>query len=604
MESQNASQLYPRDIRWIVITLAVLFVCAPLFPQRTSHGYSFLFQSMLYLFMAFVVLRIGWHAVLSFLCAVPLFFPGVTILAFYALSLFYAPDPYTAKAKLALLLAVFLLYCVSCLVTIDKSQRMALLLAFAVSGCFAALYALYRQWAGHGELIESLQTFHLYSDEMRNEMIRTLEANRAIGHFGNPNHLAGFLVLSLWPLWLLLKESRCLWRGGLLSVMAVLILFAIYQTFSRSGLLVLLCTVLLFFLYELLAREKWRWLCRTFWIGLLLAIIGVPLFLMAAPGDFLGGRLLTTSTIVARLHFFRGGLLIMREHPVLGTGPESFATSYCEHIRPADLEAKYVHNLFLEAGVEGGIVGVILLMWLLIAVPKFLLQRWWVDHQNRLLIFAGLGSLIGLLLFSLIDFHNNLIEMYLVPVFLLGQIRPGFPNKPFQIQWIRLLGYSLGILLFVTWILLVFCRYYNKTEGETAYALFLENKLGQAKVLYERALFFDHTDSDSWIGLARIWQKNPPLSAQQKALDCFGRAVKFSPRRASHRADYADALFRLGYHQEAIQQMHRAQDLFPSRPAYHEQLGGMLDALGRKDEARAWLEKARKLKTSKEENTI
>ena len=599
-KNQNSSQ----DLRLFTVILGLLFLCTPFFPQRTNAGFTFLFHSVIYLMLAGLVLRNGWSWLFLQIKHLPFFLPAILFLLFCLAGLFYTADPYSAKAKCNLLLSGFLLFVLCYSLPAPRSYQRFLLWCLVLGSGFAAGEALYLQWAGHGDLIQTLKSTSIYEEEMRNEMIRSLEANRAMGHFGNPNHLAGYLILSLWPLWLLWKESRSKQiKSGLLFLL-IPILAATYQTFSRSGIVVLFFSFAAIILFELNRRDEWKWLRNLILTSGLILIFSIPLFLSFAPANFLGGRLKTTSTVVARIHFFRGAVLVMKEYPWLGVGPEGFETSYCKYIRPGDLESKYVHNIFLEAGTEGGIPGLLFLLWLLAAGSKAL-WRWWKENMiPKELLFASYGAAAGFLLFSSFDFHNNQMEMYLAPLVLIGQCGSpgGSPSNEKKninttiatmIQW----GFRLvGVVLFCTWVLLVVCRYYNQTERDLAYGLLLEKKYPDAQVTYEKAVWYDCMDANSWGGLGRVWQNNSSPDGQLQALFCYEQAVRRAPKSASAHADYAAALFGLGYPQKAILELQTAQRLFPAKPRYYEQMADIYRALGDETKAKEQTETAQKIK--------
>jgi len=71
-------------------------------------------------------------------------------------------------------------------------------------------------------------------------------------------------------------------------------------------------------------------------------------------------------SLVPRIHIWQVGLDIFLQHPILGAGVQAYRTSV-----PGG-EIVYPHNLFLEAGAELGIVGLMLTLWLVI-MP---LVRW------------------------------------------------------------------------------------------------------------------------------------------------------------------------------------------------------------------------------------
>lgn len=62
-------------------------------------------------------------------------------------------------------------------------------------------------------------------------------------------------------------------------------------------------------------------------------------------------------TSQARLHYWRDGIEIAREHPVLGIGYENWLPYYSTNYEPYGAEAELPHNIFVEAGTELGYVG-------------------------------------------------------------------------------------------------------------------------------------------------------------------------------------------------------------------------------------------------------
>ncbi|MBD3265341.1 hypothetical protein GF373_01615 [bacterium] len=600
MESEN---LVKQRDRWIVAgLLALLFFLTPLYPQKVHYGFAFFFTSIIYLLVCILAYRVGWPFIGRALRASPFFLPGLLMLTWYLLGIFYAPEIHAAKAKFGMLFTIALLFGFFSLFPLKSNQTTLLLWSLVLGGFAAACQALYSQAVGHGALIESLHNHAIYSDTMREEMIKTLEANRAMGRFGNPNHLAGYLVLSLWPLWLLFKRTHIAWQKAFLCLFAVIMIFATYQTFSRSGVLVLLFSIFLFCAFEFLARGKGKLLRNILVAGCLLAVIAVPLFLLAAPSDFLGGRLTTTSTLVARWHFFRGALLIIQTHPWIGTGPESFEAYYSQYLRPGDMEAKYTHNLFLEAMVDGGIVNLMLSSWLIGILFFYLYHKWRKKPEHNLHTYAAAGAAAGFLLFSQIDFHYNLIEMYLIPIILLGLLvrqipSTSSPHKSKLSPW-------LSLLLLLLWVGLVLSPFYNKTNKDLADSLMLEEKWYQARLCYDHAVTYDPTDADSWNGLGQTWQKIPTAAAQHKALAYFRQAVWWAPRSAALHADLAGQLFALGYTRQAVEEMRTAQTLFPARPQYYETMAAFYRQLGETEKAEEQQARADSIKQTMKERKI
>lgn len=602
-----------KEINLAFVIFCVLFLLAPLFPQSIHHGFAFIFRSFVFLLFSVVLYRIGSERLMPQLTSSPLFWPILSALILLSAGYFYTPAPYFAKEKIIMYITLLLLFLLVQLFPFTYRQVHWICGSLIAGGVVAASYALWQQWIGHDELIASLQQNMAYDEVMQRELINTLQANRALGRFGNPNHLAGYLVLCLWVISYLYQMIDSVWIKRLLNLSGVLFIAAIYQTFSRSGLLALLFSLLIMFGLPWLRNKSW--MCkRTVVIGLSLCLLPALLVLLFAPSNLLGGRLLTTSTIVARIHFFRGALLTIRDHPLLGVGPEGFEALYSQYLRPGDLETRYVHNIFLEAGVEGGFIGLMISFWLLIALLRFIYCLARQRPELQIVIYTASGALGVFLLLSLVDFHNNLMEMWLVPLFFIGllsqysesitQKSPQILKQERSVWAYRLAGYTTGILLLCVWVLFVYCRYYNKEARELARLLVLDNQPLVALQEYERSVWYDRTDADSWNSLGHTWAHHPSPTALIQRMEAMKKAVDAAPLRPSFHADYADALFALGYRDRALEEMRTAQRLFPAKPQYYERLALMYQALGMGDAAQEQKQQAERLKQEIEERRL
>lgn len=578
--------------------LCVLFALAPLLPQLVHFDVSFAARSFIVLGLAALAARLGWNAIANVWSGFGPGLPALIGVAGAGISLTYAPELFRSAGEWSTLVSLLLLWSMLAALNPTRGEQAALAAAIVIGAALASLQALYSQWAGHEALIESLKENAFYDEVMREEMARSLEANRAMGRFGNPNHLAGYLCLSLWPLWLLWKRVSSAKTRLLLAAAGICIAIAVFQTYSRSGLIVTLATAAMFILFEWLnrgGRISWKPILSVF---ISLAAVGAIAALVVPAGLF-GGRLMTISTIVARTHFYRGAIQIITDYPLFGVGFGGFEGYYAQYLRPGDLEARFVHNAILESAVEGGLVGLLLILWLCVSLMLWWRQRWRRSDDPALVWAAG-GACFALSLLSLIDFHNRLIEMWYAPLLLiaLAQAQPTAIAAAPAPAWTRRLAWT-ALLIF--WIVFIGCRYGNRLANETGYYHLLEGNLGPARQSYEQAVIFDPSDAQSWSHLGKIWAQIPAPAASQRWLSCSERAVDWAPRRASLRADWAEALFALGYREDALEQVETAQRLFPARARYYELHAQFLRALNRPQEAEALEQTARRIRTLAEE---
>ena len=120
------------------------------------------------------------------------------------------------------------------------------------------------------------------------------------GFFGNPNHLAGYLVLGLWVMYYLYTQVRNRWLHLVLGVLSLFILFTVYRTFAQWAAGVVLSLMLLMIIPWLKAgTEK---------LVLLLPDWSSSVWYWVVSFRVVSWRLTTISTIVARMHFYRAVL--------------------------------------------------------------------------------------------------------------------------------------------------------------------------------------------------------------------------------------------------------------------------------------------------------
>lgn len=98
-----------------------------------------------------------------------------------------------------------------------------------------------------------------------------------------------------------------------------------------------------------------------------------------------------------------------------------------------------------------------------------------------------------------------------------------------------------------------------------------------------------------------LWQTVQTPTGRLNWLHCLERARAWAPRRASIRADYAEALFALGYPEPALQEMRTALTLFPARPQNYERAARLYQAMNRLQDAQQAEETARRLQQLNEE---
>jgi len=232
--------------------------------------------------------------------------------------------------------------------------------------------------------------------------------------FGSPNNDALFLERAL-PL---LLTGAALGGGLKLRRLAYLLAVApvgvaLLLTQSRGALL--LGVPLMAITVTLLAGRRWRWL------GIALIILVATGFFallsgfaqQALAGTRLAGALdLQRGTGFFRLNLWQSALVMWRDHPLLGVGPDNFLYAYRSfYIMPAawqEPNLSHPHNVALDLATRLGVPGLLAGGGLILG---YIAQIRQTLARNRALAIGCAGLLAAMLGHGLVDHSFFLIEL-------------------------------------------------------------------------------------------------------------------------------------------------------------------------------------------------
>jgi O-antigen ligase len=249
------------------------------------------------------------------------------------------------QGLLTLLLYVGFFYIARMAISDERRMRL-LLAAVAVGGALVSGYALVQR-AGLDPIWDGF-----------------LPGGRVFSSIGQANALAAYLVLTI-PLTATFVFGRRASARGAALVAAVAMFAALALTHSRGGYLGFLAalSVLAVGWRTLLAHSTRR--VRPLVAAALVAVLAIVV-VVASAGEL---RRVSTDDPSVRFHLdaWRVAAQIAVEHPVLGTGPETFPDvfpRYSHSVLPADrasaLDAFRVespHNVFLAVAAGSGVLG-------------------------------------------------------------------------------------------------------------------------------------------------------------------------------------------------------------------------------------------------------
>jgi len=280
--------------------------------------------------------------------------------------------------------------------------------------------------------------YGFYQYVITGDVIAVEGVRRMRGVYPSPNNLSLFLgravslsgVLAIWG-------TRG-WRRWFYSIAGVVMVGALFLTFSRAAWLVGLPAMLLFVGLvrgvEMSARQRWRALIVTVGAVAVLALSVIPFAStprIASLLDFSPG-----SSTYRRLRLWQASLQMIRDHPLFGVGLDNFLYQYRSHyVLPGaqdDPNLSHPHNLILDFWARLGIPGVIALLWLVIA---FFRTGWQLyrstEERLQTLTFGFMASMVYALAHGLLDNSFFLVDLAYVFMLTLGAVAAMHASQPY-----------------------------------------------------------------------------------------------------------------------------------------------------------------------------
>jgi hypothetical protein len=256
----------------------------------------------------------------------------------------------------------------------------------ALGGCFAAVLVVgFQQHFGGLEAVRRHVLAQPGAENLPADYLKRLEAGRIFATLVYPNALAGALLLLLpvmtVAVWAPGAGGPRVWRGLLAAGVAGAGLACLYWTRSKAGwLLVLGLVLVLGGRLRLPSRVKWA-------LAALVLGAGLVAFAVRFAGYFQGGA----TSVGARFEYWRAAWTTACQHPVLGSGPGTFAASY-RPLKPPGAEMTLLaHNDYLQQASDSGFPGALLYLGFWAGSLGVLARRVWREP----LLFAVWLGLLG-----------------------------------------------------------------------------------------------------------------------------------------------------------------------------------------------------------------
>lgn len=310
-------------------------------------------------------------------------------------------DPYATRLVLVQLGALFV-YFAAALAFIDSQRRLRLVVRIVIVFGFAlALFGLIQFFVSPERIFG----------------VRETQQAVGFGPFINRHHFANYMVMAAGlPLGLLFAGAIERDRRLLYLFSAVLMGIALVMTNSRGGILALVAEV--FFLVvvsglvrrpahrgseagedgQVPAHARTRALLgrAAAGLGIVVALIaGVVFFGGEDSLNRLLGTINSEDPTTGRLHFWRGTVEIIRDHPWLGAGLGAFSAVYPRYdtSNGSIYRLEQAHNDYLQLLSDGGVVGFAL--GLLFAAGLFAMALRRMQSADAFRRGVALGALAG-----------------------------------------------------------------------------------------------------------------------------------------------------------------------------------------------------------------
>ena len=229
--------------------------------------------------------------------------------------------------------------------------------------------------------------------------------------FGNHNHLAGYLAMAI-PLILGLFLTG--FKGGRLFIMiylTFLLITALILSLSRGGWASFLVS-LAFMCFALITSKYFK--RKRFLIALIVGFLSVAFIVLASTPVVERVRTMfqkdEEASFNSRLVAWGGVVQMIKDHPLIGAGPGTFALIFTQY-QPPGLRMRFImaHNDYLHLFSEAGLLLIPIIIWMIIALYKKGFQK--LKNPSRLVRGVTLGAMAGItaiLFHSIADFNLHI----------------------------------------------------------------------------------------------------------------------------------------------------------------------------------------------------
>jgi len=328
----------------------------------------------------------------------PLDLPLCCLLVICLLSSFFSVHKWTSLWAFTLLVNYLTIYYLTIHLIKTRSQLRTLIYIIIGVATFLAVFGLFKRfganpfpWWDYGDIRQV--PYRLYST------------------YGNADHLAGYMEMAI-PL--LLGLFFLGYRGGrlfLISYLAILLFSAFILSLSRGGWIGMV--IGLIFMSASLLSSKY-FIYKKPLIGSIAGFIILALIILASTPVVERIRTLEQGeeegSFHSRLLRAKGTIEMIKDYPLLGTGPGTYATIFTQYQPPGMASRSfYAHNDYLHFISETGLILIPIIIWMIIALYRKGFKKF--KNPSRLIRATTLGAMTAItaiLIHSIVDFNLHI----------------------------------------------------------------------------------------------------------------------------------------------------------------------------------------------------
>ncbi len=250
------------------------------------------------------------------------------------------------------------------------------------------------------------------------------------------------------------------------------------------------------------------------------------------------------SSLDQRLHYWKGAMRVFMSSPVVGSGFNTFGTTYRQYVDNPIYYASDPHNIYLKAMAELGAVGLALWLAFIMGVLWVIIRLIFFKKHDIFILGLCLG-IIAALAHNEVDgdwqYASNAVLFFMM----LGLLYKEYAGHKFKGHK-EMLGAFKAKMIVISAIVFV-CGsavFASDVYYERGKAFLSEDtpKIDEAKTEFSRALFANPADPQYRLSLARIYAskiEKPNDDNYKKAVKYIGQAEEMAPR--DYRAPYLKA---------------------------------------------------------------